>query len=371
MSDGQIEGDLILQGGGDPVLDTDAMGGIVAELKAKGIHGVKGRFRIDPAALPSIPFIDPDQPDHVGYNPAISGLNLNFNRVHFEWKRGSNGYDVTMQARDEKYRPAVAIARMAIEDRSGPVYSYETRGGVDRWTVARKALGNEGSRWLPVKRPADYAAEVFMTLARSHGIQLDRGKDAPGSAGTVLVERQSDQLGSLLKSMLRYSTNLTAETVGLAATQASGAAPGSLIRSARSMNLWMNRELGTKSCGFVDHSGLGYGARVSPADMVHVLRNARTAGALPGLLKQIKTEVPGAKVHAKTGTLNFVSALAGYIDAPHCPPLAFAVFTADMPRRDAIPVEQRERPPGARSWASRSRKLQKSLIGRWVARASA
>ena len=371
LNGGRIEGDLILKGGGDPVLDTDAMGEMVAELKTLGIHEVTGTFRVDPSALPALPHIDPDQPDHVGYNPAISGLNLNFNRVHFEWKRASDGYTVTMQARDQKYRPAVEIARMSLADRSMPIYTYEDANGIDRWTVARRALGQEGARWLPVRRPADYAAEVFMTLARSHGIALTRGPDVTGAAGTVLVARESAPLSDLLRGMLRYSTNLTAEAVGIAATRAGGVEPSSLIRSAREMNLWMNRGLGTQSCGFVDHSGLGYGARVSPADMVHILKDARQAGALPGLLKKVRTEVPGAEVHAKTGTLNFVSALAGFVDAPNCPPLAFAIFTADMPRRDGIPVEQRERPPGARNWASRSRRLQKDLIGRWVDRARA
>ncbi len=369
VTGGRLEGDLILRGGGDPTLDTDALGDLVTALKDAGIHEVTGRLRVDASALPTLPYIDPDQPDHVGYNPALSGLNLNFNRVHFEWKRAKDGYDVTMQARARRFRPEVEVARMSIAERRFPVYTYDTDGDRDKWTVARGALGKEGARWLPVRHPADYTAEVFRTLARSHGIVLRPGPEATGAMGDPLASHQSAPLNEMLRNMLRYSTNLTAEAVGIAATQAHGLQPSSLIRSAREMNLWMNGPLGAHATGFVDHSGLGYGSRVSAADMVHLMMAARQSGQLPALLRDFKTENTAVKVAAKTGTLNFVSALSGYATAAGHPPIVFAIFTADMDRRDAIRIEERERPPGARGWSRRSRGLQKKLIDRWVSMA--
>ena len=86
--DGRIEGDLILRGAGDPQFDTDMLGDMAARLKARGVREVAGAFRVDAGALPALPFIDPEQPDQVGYNPALGGLDLNYNRVHFEWARG-------------------------------------------------------------------------------------------------------------------------------------------------------------------------------------------------------------------------------------------------------------------------------------------
>ena len=73
-------------------------------------------------------------------------------------------------------------------------------------------------------------------------------------------------------------------------------------------------------------------------------------------------------MRAKTGTLNFVSSLAGFVTVPGGRDLAFAIFTADTARRDAIPPAERERPPGSKSWARRSRRLQKQLIREWTAR---
>ena len=127
VAGGRLDGDLILAGSGDPTLDTDGLGQLAADLKALGIHEVTGAFRIDASALPRVPWIDPNQPDHVGYNPTIGAVNLNYNRVHFEWKRASGRYDVTMEARALRYSPRVEVARVDLVDRSLPVFTYEAR----------------------------------------------------------------------------------------------------------------------------------------------------------------------------------------------------------------------------------------------------
>ena len=157
---GRLKGDLILAGGGDPTLHTDALGDLAAAFKAAGIIEVTGRLRTYDAGWPDIRTIDPGQPDHLGYSPAVSGLNLNFNRVHFEWKSAGGGdYTITMQARGQRFRPSVEMARMDIATRKAPVYTYSGAGGVDRWSVASGALGKGGARWLPVRRPQSYAAD--------------------------------------------------------------------------------------------------------------------------------------------------------------------------------------------------------------------
>ena len=71
------------------------------------------------------------------------------------------------------------------------------------------------------------------------------------------------------------------------------------------------------------------------------------------------------KVNAKTGTLHFVSALAGYVTTPDGRELAFAIFGADVNARDRLIGPDRERPQGARTYNGRAKKLQQKLIERW------
>jgi D-alanyl-D-alanine carboxypeptidase/D-alanyl-D-alanine-endopeptidase (penicillin-binding protein 4) len=375
MVDGLIQGDLVLVGSGDPTLDTDGLAAMVARLKAAGVRGVTGGFALYAGALPYVRAIDPEQPDHVGYNPAISGLNLNFNRVHFEWTRASDGWAVAMDARSDKFRPAVSVAKMSVVSRDLPVYTYrETQGG-DEWTVASAALGNGGSRWLPVRRPDLYAGEVMQVLAAAQGIRLPEAKAIWAvPQGTVLVTQESARLSAIVASMLKYSTNLVAEVIGLTASARHGAGADGLAGSAAAMNAWMGSEFGARSAALVDHSGLSGQARLSASDMVAMLLRDGPGGALHAHLKEIVPQDaegkpladPRYSIHAKTGTLNFVSSLAGYVTAGDGTPLAFAIFTGDSERRDRLSPEEMERPAGGRAWARRSRWLQQQLINRWA-----
>ena len=376
VTNGRIDGDLILAGGGDPTLDTDALAEIAKRLREEaGVTEVTGRFLIWHGALPALDYIDEEQPYQVGYNPAISGLNLNFNRVHFEWKRAGEGYSVTMDARSETLRPAVRSARMRIEPRKYPIYTYADGGSFDDWTVARGALGKSGARWLPVRKPALYAAEVFQTLTRSNGIVLKSAQtiDALPANTVTLITHESAPLRVILRDMLRYSTNITAECVGMAATHATNGPVTSLRASADAMNQWAKDTLGMYNPALEDHSGLGDDSRVSARDMVIALTTARKAMGIKPLLKAhaLRTEDRKViedhpvKVHAKTGTLNFVSGLGGFIDLPDGTELAFAYFSADLSRRDALTRDQRERPDGGRTYNTQSRKLQQRLLNRW------
>lgn len=372
---GVLKGDLILAGGGDPMLSTDHLAQLARSLKSAGVREIRGGFKVWDGALPRIQTIDRDQPDHVSYSPAVSGIALNFNRVHFEWKRAGQSWSVTMDARTEKYRPEVSMARMKVANRALPVYTYADRAGVDQWTVASQALGKGGARWLPVRRPAEYAGDVFRTMVRSHGIKLKTPKqiDRLPSGTTVLAHHSSPPLDLMLKGMLKYSNNLMAEMIGMSATAAAGSRPKGLKDSAQAMSRWAQAKYGVKSIQMVDHSGLGEDSRMTPKALLQVLVSAHRDGALKPLLKEfpmrddrgrvIKTHP--IKVAAKTGTLNFVSGLGGFLTTPGGTDLAFAIFTADTKARARLSRAERERPQGAKAWNRKAKRLQQQLIERW------
>ncbi|MFN3210742.1 MAG: D-alanyl-D-alanine carboxypeptidase/D-alanyl-D-alanine-endopeptidase [Roseovarius sp.] len=374
VTDGVLDGDLILAGGGDPVLDTNALGDMAIRLKKAGVTRVTGELRPWAGALPFTLHIDDEQPEHVGYNPSLSGLNLNFNRVHFEWERSGGEYTVAMDARSDRFRPTVRVARMRVADRNGPVYTYEDGGDHDSWTVAQGALGNGGSRWLPVRRPDAYAAEVFTALAQGQGITLTAGApvtETPG--GAVLVSHLSEPLVPILQDMLKYSNNLTAELVGMTASRKRLGTLDGLAASGREMTAWAQERLGMEGVDLLDHSGLGEMSRVTPEAMAQAMARVHGDGLLKPILKPfVLYDSKGApvpnhpvKVAAKTGTLYFVSTLSGYVTAPDGTEMAFAILTANDELREPIDSRSDVRPDGAASWNRRSKQLQQGLIERW------
>jgi D-alanyl-D-alanine carboxypeptidase/D-alanyl-D-alanine-endopeptidase (penicillin-binding protein 4) len=124
-----------------------------------------------------------------------------------------------------------------------------------------------------------------------------------------------------------------------------------------------------------DHSGLGGRSRVTAAGMARLLVAAEAGKrGLKPILRDVGMkddsgkviEGHAAKVLAKSGTLNFVSGLAGHVVPPKGRELVFAIFSGDPDRRDAVPVDLREEPEGAQAWTRRARRLQGQLINRWA-----
>ncbi|MBC2836400.1 D-alanyl-D-alanine carboxypeptidase/D-alanyl-D-alanine endopeptidase [Paragemmobacter straminiformis] len=372
VSGGVVQGDIVLAGTGDPELDTDDLGDLAARLAQAGVRGIAGGFYVYDAALPYIDEIASDQPEHVGYNPAISGLNLNYNRVNFEWKRDGGGYAVQMDARGERFVPLVRMARMKVVQRDAPLFTYQAQRGAEDWTVSRDALGKGGSRWLPVRIPGLYAGEVFQTLCAAQGIALPEARVAGAvpQGASVLAEVAGDPLPDVLRRMLRWSTNLTAEVMGLASS-----GQGGLAASGGAMADWAQARLGVRA-RFVDHSGLGAASRIAPVEMVRALVAAQgtpMGAPLKAVLRDLgmKGEDGAAiespvKVIGKTGTLNFASGLVGYIQPPKGREMAFAIYCADTGRRDGLSRAEREQPPGGKAWLRRARRLQGQLIARWA-----
>lgn len=371
---GVLRGDLVLAGGGDPTLDTDAIAGLAARLAQGGVRRVDGRFLVWGGALPAVEQIANDQAPQAGYNPSVGGLNLNFNRVHFEWARQANDYRVTMDARSDRFRPEVRLARMQIANRASPLYTFQMARGVEQWSVARSALGNSGSRWLPVRQPDLYAGEAFQALAAAQGVSLSaptRAQAAP--QGQTLAEHRSDTLAELLRATLRYSTNLSAEAIGLAATVAGGTLPRNLSNSGAAMTAWARARYGMSSLSMVDHSGLGAASRVSMSDLANMFRRAARDGALKPLLREHPFRDGNGRilpaqpfeVRAKTGTLYFVSALGGYMRSANGRDMAFAVCSSDLGRRARVIGSGQDRPDGTVEFARTARSMQQDLLSRW------
>ena len=132
---------------------------------------------------------------------------------------------------------------------------------------------------------------------------------------------------------------------------------GQLEASARHMTRWAKVRLGMQNSLFIDHSGLSAASRVTPNDMVGALQKALLIWPeFPKLMKKIKPRdargnldrASGALILAKTGTLHYVSALAGYVTEGVVRPYAFAIFCQDLEQRQKLFASVRETSRNAR-----------------------
>ena len=134
------------------------------------------------------------------------------------------------------------------------------------------------------------------------------------SAGTALVTHQSASLREILRDMLKYSTNLTAEMAGLAAMVKRRGKVGGLWSSANELNAWTRSALGVQGMRLVEHLGLGAANRMTADAMVGALVEAYVSNALRPILESIAVRNENRKLlenavikfDAKAGTLNFL-----------------------------------------------------------------
>lgn len=235
---GTLKGTLTLVGGGDPELDTDALAELAAQAAQRGLRRLEGAFLVDASELPAIPRIDPGQPEHVAYNPAVSALNLNFNRVLFKWEGDGADRRLTLQARARRHSPEVSAISIALAPRAAPLFARRDlqtgdMGSEEAWQVNEGALNRKGQRWLPVRRPDIYAGDAFRSLARDAGLTLPPPAVGQASDGAQIAVRRSRPLRDIVRDMLKHSTNLTAEAIGLAASRRGAPSPPISNRPAR------------------------------------------------------------------------------------------------------------------------------------------
>jgi D-alanyl-D-alanine carboxypeptidase/D-alanyl-D-alanine-endopeptidase (penicillin-binding protein 4) len=376
---GVLRGDLILRGGGDPFLDVADLLGLAVRLQNSGVHRVAGRFLIDDTALPRFSEIEPSQPPEAPYNPSIGALSVAFNRVHLAWWGGGR---INAAALPPLYEARFEAAPPTRLPPQGVLLKSSEEGAVV-WRMADRGRRRQVVE-LPVKDPGLHAGYLFRQLAGAQGISLDpplRGV-TPADASVVAVH-ESEPLRFLVQDMLLYSNNMMAELIGLSAAQRLGDSWGGLDVAGRLLLAHLARlmpEVDWSGATLGNLSGLDGTARFTARQLAAIARYGWLREAMPALLPgggwsgTLTRRFAGAgealRVWAKTGTLNYGSALAGYLFPMSERPAVFVTMVADTDKREAYDALLPYPGPAARAaagaWLARAQALQDALVESWL-----
>ncbi len=230
---------------------------------------------------------------------------------------------------------------------SGPDFNPHWKSTWRSW-VARVSplLIGEGrfNIWQADATPARTAALAFAKRLKASGITVTRVAAAKAPAGgRQLASVDSAPLATVVRRTLRYSDNLAAEVIARHLAVAAGE-KGSFTSASTALKRWLiGKGLWADGMRIVDGSGLALSARATPRVLAKAIllaldddRLAAVASGLPvagrtGTLKDRfddKQEAVGrGNVHAKTGTLIGVAALAGYLTTADGDRLVFAAVS--------------------------------------------
>jgi D-alanyl-D-alanine carboxypeptidase/D-alanyl-D-alanine-endopeptidase (penicillin-binding protein 4) len=256
---------------------------------------------------------------------------------------------------------AKAVADAGVRQITGGIRADETRYDTERarpgWKPGYQSSGQVGplSALLvddgqadgvrPVPQPALHFAQVLTEKLRAVGVQVGGGPKVGAATGDAVVATvASHPVRDLAAQMVRESDNTTAELLikemgrvaGGAGTTEAGLAAAETALAKKGLDVGpLSARDGSgldradrATCGLLMSALVGAGRRSQLADGLPV---AATSGTLQ---KRFVGSSVAGRLRAKTGSLDEVSSLVGWVDPvrPGPAPVAFAVVANGVPK---------------------------------------
>ncbi|MCG3185767.1 MAG: D-alanyl-D-alanine carboxypeptidase DacB [Rhodocyclaceae bacterium] len=350
MPRGVLSSPLIIRAGGDPGLGPTELRSLLQMLRARGLRELKGGLVLDRSVF-ELPEFNPGSFDGQALAPYNSGpdaLIYNANVVTVRLRPGPPW-------RAALVAPAPIgldiIARIAPKEgtcddwRSGIEATLFERPNIHRLVLTGVMASDCGERDLhlsPLSAPDLFAgslAAIWLELGGSidsrSPVKWSSG-EAP-TFGRPAASVPSQTLASIVRTINKHSSNPMARTLLLSL---STKRPARIEDAERRVHTWLEeRGLSTPELVIDNGSGLSRHARWSAAGAVRLLVAAWSSAVWPelvsslpilgvdGTLARRHSDAPGrTRLRAKTGSLDGVRTLAGYLLPNNGPGYAFALF---------------------------------------------
>jgi D-alanyl-D-alanine carboxypeptidase/D-alanyl-D-alanine-endopeptidase (penicillin-binding protein 4) len=339
IKNGVLDGDLILQGGGDPYMTLERWWSFARTLRDKGLKTIRGDIVVDNTAF-SLPAEDPgafDGRPNRSYNVMPDALMVNFQSVEFRMVPNESMHRVDIVATPAPINLSVenhiALASGRCRAAAARV-DFEVAS--ERWdrVIFSGALSPscaERSIARVLLRPADYAFGTFVSLWRELGGEFGgslRVASTPADA-QPFMSFDSLTLGEIVRLTNKYSSNLMARHLLLTMGEDRFGLPATLDKGAAAIAEWSReRGLSLQDVDIDNGSGLSRATHISALQMAKILSAAYHSpyapefiaslplAGLDGTLRSRMKGAPAGSVRMKTGHLDGVSGMAGYVTTP-------------------------------------------------------
>ncbi len=332
---GVLQGDLLIQGGGDPKLVLERLQDLLQAIQDKGVRHVNGDILLDNSVF-SLPAHDAaafDDDPLRPYNAGPDGLLINFKALIFKFVPDAGGRRV----RIETEPPIAGVAIPAeVPATGGACGNWRGRLAADFSQPAQIVFAGryptscgEQSWGIAYPDPANYAPRVIEALWRAAGGQLSGQVKWAGrpATGQPLVTGISLPLVDIIADINKYSNNVMAQQLFLTLSARDGRA--SFAESRNLIRRWWRERFGLRTTPVVENgSGLSRNERATAASLVALLQQAAahpdgaafehslSIAGVDGTTRRMAARNPASdaigNARLKTGTLRDVAAVAGY-----------------------------------------------------------
>lgn len=323
--------DLLLQGTGDPLLVTESLWTLLRELRLRGVQNIAGDLVLDDGYFSTEP-ADPaafDGKPTRAYNAAPHALLLNFQALRLRLTPVQGRVVVTADPAPGNLviDNAVTLTRDRCDSGRGVV--VQPADGRLRLRGSYPAACGSTDLYRVVMPPEALLYGVFKTLWRELGGTLAGGWRTGTATGEPLYTLESKPLAELIRSVNKFSNNVMARQLLLTLGAERFGAPGTLAKGQQAVLDWLNAErLYFPELVLDNGSGLSREGRIAAQSLGQLLLHAYHRPLMPEFIaslplaatdgtlrRRLKNSPLAGRLHAKTGTLDHVSALAGYLHA--------------------------------------------------------
>ena len=336
IDDGRLDGDLALKGYGDPFLVTERVWEMQQAIRAEGIDEIGGELLLDDSWF-DVGSHDPgafDRQPLRAYNVAPNALLMNFKVVRYWFEPDGEQVSVRLdppldnlevenrlrvrQGYCGGYQRGITVT---MNDNNDEVtFSGRFPSGCKRYAMDRAALSHN-----------EFAYGLFRTMWRDSGGAFDGGwkNVVVREDAEPLLTFDSEPLTAMISSVNKHSNNVMARQVLFTLSAETLGPPGTEAGGREVISRWLaDNGFDPEALALENGAGLSREARVSAAKLAALLRFAwrqpympeyLASMALSGLDGTLRRRFDdgdlAGKAHLKTGSLDHVSAIAGYLQA--------------------------------------------------------
>ncbi len=336
LNNGVLNGSLIIKGYGDPSFKAADFWRMLMSLQQAGVKEIKGDLIIDKSYFAKAVGVRNTFDNEIwrAYNAEPSAFLVNGRNTSFKFTASESGVNVSQ----EFELPEVQIINN-MKLTQGACGEWRSRFGYTVKSLENKTIvtfngtfsPDCGERFLELSVFDDekYAFYTFRKLWLQLGGKFNgslKVKDTPIGAIKIL-EQMSDPLAYVIRDVNKWSNNLMARQLLLTLAAEKIGAPATEANGTEAINTWLaSKGLKFNELMIENGSGLSRIERISAEHLGQLLVGAYVSPIMPELLaslpilaqdgtikKRLNDSPSAARAHLKTGSIDGVSAIAGYV----------------------------------------------------------
>ena len=333
-----LVGNLVLKGSGDPKLTLENLWLMLRAVRNRGLREIRGDVILDRGAFE---LVDTDPGAFDGdatraYNVAPDALLTNFKALRIQLLPDPGGQSVKLFV-DPPLRNVQVENRLRVTNGAcgdwrtlvAPQLQDDGTGARVSFSGSFSVNCGERSFYLSVLRHAPYTGALLRQLwGELGGTFAGNVKEGtPGPGAQLLFTWESPPLSELVRDINKFSNNVMARQLYLTIGAETLGTPGTPEKASRAIRAWLDRKgLAFPELVLENGAGLSRIERISARHLGTLLTSAYHSQVMPELMaslprvavdgtmrKRLKNAGVAGQAHVKTGSLDGVKSIAGYV----------------------------------------------------------